>query len=178
MNHTVHILHYFHLRDVMQIMKPLMFALMLLLNALRIEDMRVLQVVVWWYSLMDSACPYNLSLNSWDTYTPAMKSIYTTTQRSSQKYPRCVIHAFYRNQAIKITLCALASLDGKLYKCYTNWHINCITKAIVSLYCTQQSPKLHTNTPPSTPEKNILSILTFSYLFLKIDQKNFHTLIC
>lgn len=101
-----------------EIMKSWVCVLMSLFNALRIVDMRVLQVVVCWYHLMDSACPNNFSLHSLGTYTPAMKSIYTTTQRSSQKHPRWVIHALYKNWAIKISLCALANFDGKLG--YTN----------------------------------------------------------
>lgn len=47
---------------MMEIMKSWVCVVMSLFNALRTVDMRVLQVVVCWYHLMDSACPNNFSL--------------------------------------------------------------------------------------------------------------------
>lgn len=43
-----------------------------------------------------------------------MKHIYITTQSSIQEHPKEVIHILYKNWAIKVTVCVLANLEGKL----------------------------------------------------------------
>lgn len=162
MNHTVHILHYFHLCGTMEIMSWWMFVLTSLFNALRRVDMRVLQVVVCWYHLMDSSnCPYILSLHSWDTYTPATKSIYTTTQSSSQKHPRWVNSLCFGQCRWQTGLYELTHTRTALRKEPSLYTVTAHHNTSL------ESPKLHTNTLSSTPQRIFSEFWHFLTCFSK-----------